>query len=97
MRHTDMYGLPGKYRYLEKHYVEKQQTNLSYQLFKNESTPLSPYKVNNVMYINLQKYEALNNLKEHGERSTSHNKVQLDVCLMRLETHSSVLICHFML
>jgi len=88
MRHTDMYRLPGKYTYLEKHYVAKQQTNLSSQLFKNESTPLSPYKVSNVMYINLQKYETLNNLKEQGERSTSHNKVQLDVCLTMLETNT---------
>ena len=46
-----MSGLPGEYRYMEKHYVEKQQTNLNYQLFKNESTPFSPYKVNNVRYI----------------------------------------------
>jgi hypothetical protein len=51
MRDTDMSGLPGEYRYMEKHYVEKQQTNLNYQLFKNESTPFSPYKVNNVRYI----------------------------------------------
>ena len=36
---------------MEKQNVEEQQTNLSYQLFKNESTPFSPYKVNNVMYV----------------------------------------------
>jgi len=37
---------------------------------------------------NLQKYETLNNLKEQGERSTSHSKVQLDMCLMRLDTNT---------
>ena len=82
MRHTDMYGLPGK-TLCGKTADKFELSAVQEWIYSIQSTQAKQCHV-----YNLQKYETLNNLKERGERSTSHNKVQLDVCLIRLDTNT---------
>lgn len=81
MRHTDMYGLPGKTL------CGKTADKFELSAVQERIYSIQSIQGKQCHVYNLQKYETLN-LKEQGERSTSHNKVQLEVCLMRLDTNT---------